>query len=429
MLLRGGMVATFSPVGLERADLRLDDGKVAERGPDLDPRDGEEVVDASRCLITPGLVCAHTHFYSALARGMPPPDVSPTNFLEILERVWWRLDRALDPDLVRLSAEAGAIDALSSGVTTVIDHHASPRAIEGSLTAVADALSVVGLRGVLAYEVTDRNGLDDARAGIEEHRRFAPRVSDRLGLLVGAHASFTLSDGSLEGVVEAARDLGTGLHIHVAEDLADVEDARKRGFRDPVERLFRAGALGAKTVLAHGVHLGEGAMEEIAAGGSWIVVNPRSNMNNAVGTAPFSIHPERHALGTDGIGADMLEEVRALFFRASDSGQGLSPDAALGYLGGSQRLAGEILGPDLHSLQPGATADVAVFMYDPPTVLEAANLAAHVVFGLRTAALRRVVVAGETVWRDGACTRVHEAESAGRFREGAARLWGRMAGR
>jgi len=428
LLVRGGLVATFAPERVERADLRIRDGLVRERAATLAAEPGETVLDASGCLITPGLVCAHTHLYSALARGMPPPAAAPANFVEILERVWWRLDRALDPGSIRVSARVGGLDALACGVTTVVDHHASPSAIPGSLALVGDELGALGLRSVLAYEITDRNGPDGARAGLEEHRAALAGTSATRAVLVGAHASFTLSDGTLFDAAALAAEHGTGLHIHVAEDRADVDDAVRRGFRDPVDRLARAGALGPRTVLAHGVHLGPAAFAEIRDAGSWVVVNPRSNANNAVGTAPFALHPGVNAaLGTDGIGADMLEELRALYLAAQATRAGMGPREALGYLAAGHRMAGALLGVDLGGLGPGSAGDLVVFDYDPPTPLTAENLAAHVVFGLRTAQLRDVVAGGRILVRGGAATGVDAAEVQAKGREQAARLWRRMA--
>jgi len=427
VLVRGGVVAGFSPPAALRADLRIRDGEVVERGPDLPPVEGETLLDASGCLVTPGLVCAHTHLYSTLARGMPPPERAPGNFLEILERIWWRLDRALDGELVSLSARAGLLDALACGVTTIIDHHASPEAIHGSLARIGAETERAGVRAVLAYEVTDRNGRDGARAGIEEHRAaLKAGQSETLGILVGAHASFTLSDETLGAAIELAREHGSGLHIHVAEDVADVEDAVERGFRDPVERLASLGGLGANTVLAHGVHLGEAAYKTIRDAGAWIVANPRSNMNNAVGTGPFALHPATRALGTDGIGADLLAELRALYWKSTETGAGISPEGALGYLAGGQRLAGRLLGVDLESLTVGAAADLVVFDYPSPTPVTAANFASHCVFGLDSRHVRDVLVAGRPVVLGRRLLTLDRGRILSEARAGARRLWERM---
>ncbi|MEO7554977.1 MAG: amidohydrolase family protein, partial [Acidimicrobiales bacterium] len=211
---------------------------------------------------THGLVCGHHHLYSSLARGMPAPDRPPVGFLEILEAIWWRLDRALDLDLVRASARLGALEALESGTTAIVDHHSSPNAIEGSLDVIAEACAEVGVRVACCYETTDRNGLDGAKAGLAENERFL-RAGGRG--YVGAHAAFTLSDETLEAVAGLAADLGVGVHVHVAEDVSDAG----------------AGARWAphandSWLLAHGVHL-----DRVLPG--TVAHNPRSNLNNAVG--------------------------------------------------------------------------------------------------------------------------------------------------
>ncbi len=247
---------------------------------------------------TPGLVCAHHHLYSALARGVPAPAREPQSFIDILELVWWRLDRALDLEMIRWSAMLGALEALESGTTAIVDHHSSPAAIEGSLDVIAQACAEVGVRVVCCYEVTDRNGADGAKAGLAENERFL-RGGGRG--FVGAHACFTLSDETLDAVCGLAADLDVGVHVHVAEDLVDWQAG---------ERLN--GRTGDNWLLAHGVHLHQSLL-------GTVVHNPRSNLNNAVGYGRPVRFP-RVALGTDGIGADMLDEFRLAYaLRATTS--------------------------------------------------------------------------------------------------------------
>jgi len=240
---------------------------------------------------TPGLVCAHHHLYSALARGMPAPAQTPANFPEILDRVWWRVDRALDHDMIGAAARLGALEALEAGTTAIIDHHASPNAIDGSLDVIADACAEVGVRVACCYEVTDRNGADGAKAGLAENERFL-RAGGRG--YVGAHACFTLSDETLDAVCGLADDLDVGVHIHVAEDPVDSGAAERLATR-----------ANERWLLAHCVHLAEPLP-------GTVVHNPRSNLNNAVGYGRPVRFP-RVALGTDGIGADMLEEFRLAY--------------------------------------------------------------------------------------------------------------------
>jgi putative selenium metabolism protein SsnA len=426
MILRDGIVATLDPQDVERTDLRIEGDRIASRGPALAPGPGEEVLSLDGALVLPGLVNAHTHLYSALARGMPGPTDPPQSFVEILERVWWRLDRALDEESVRLSGLVGAIEAARSGTTTIFDHHASPSCIRGSLATLRRAVEDVGLRSVLCYETTDRNGLDGRDAGIAESRAFLAGGPTPLTRgMVGAHASFTLSDDSLDRLAGAVREAGSSLHIHVAEDRADVEDCRKRGASGVVERLRRHGLLGEATLLVHGVRLTEAELREAQDAGAWLVHCPRSNLNNAVGYAPTAAF-RRAALGTDGLDQDMLAEARVAFLKMREAGRADALGAALEMLAGGHRLARAISSVPFGTLEQDAPADLVVLDYRPPTPLTAANLAGHLLFGLDRSHVRSTMVAGRFVLRDRRLTTVDEASVFARARRAAATLWTRM---
>ena len=333
---------------------------------------------------SPGLVCAHHHLYSALARGMPAPPRSPRNFVEILELVWWRLDRALDLEMIRWSARLGALEALESGTTAIIDHHSSPNAIEGSLDAIAEACAEVGVRVVCCYEVTDRNGADGAKAGLAENERFL-RAGGRG--FVGAHACFTLSDETLDAVCGLAADLGVGVHLHVAEDTVDAPAGARLA---PLAR--------DNWLLAHGVHLDR----ELPG---TVVHNPRSNLNNAVGygrPARFG----RVALGTDGIGADMLDEFRLAYALARDSDLDATPEQPWNWL-----EAGAAFVPEVHD-------DVVTWSYSP---IEPWHLAYTT--GVHPV---EVEVAGEVVLDELGPTRVDAAEIRAKAAEQSQRLFRRM---
>ncbi|MFM7044204.1 MAG: amidohydrolase family protein, partial [Ilumatobacteraceae bacterium] len=255
--------------------------------------------------VTPGLVCGHHHLYSSLARGMPAPPRQPTSFIEILEQVWWRLDAALDEEMIRWSAMLGAMEALQCGTTAIVDHHESPSCIEGSLSVIAEACAAVGVRSNLAYGVTNRHGADGARRGLDENERFL-RAGGRG--MVGVHAAFTCTDDTLHRAAGLASDLGVGVHVHVAEGFDDVAAG---------ERLE---ALAADDWhLVHCVHLDRPLRGTIAH-------NPRSNMNNSVGYARPTAWANRVVLGTDGIGADMLEEARLAYVRLREHDVLSSPD-------------------------------------------------------------------------------------------------------
>jgi cytosine/adenosine deaminase-related metal-dependent hydrolase len=303
-----------------------------------------------------GFVNAHTHLYSGLVPlGMPPPALAPASFIEILERVWWRLDRALDHDTLRAAARLYVAEALLKGTSTLVDHHESPQCIEGSLDVVADACAELGARAVVCYGATERNGGErEARRGLAECRRFI--LSNRrppVRGMVGLHASFTVSDDTIRQAGDLCRDLGTALHVHVAEDLADVDDARRRGYRGPVERLYELGALVPGSILAHGVHAGLEAVQLAADAGCWFVQNPRSNAHNRVGYPKHLAVTTHVALGTDGFPADMLAELDGL--REEGRRAGEDETVLEGRLSAGHRLAEAIFGPGASDAAAGST--------------------------------------------------------------------------
>lgn len=418
------VVVALDPPEVVTTDVVLAGDRVAAVGP---APAGATRRDCTGTLILPGNVCAHHHLYSALSRGMPYHLAPPVTFTQILQRVWWRLDRALDEQAIRASALRGGLDALRAGTTTIIDHHASPHAIDGSLDIIADALAEVGVRSVLCYEVTDRDGLERAAAGIAENRRFLARSYALARGMVGAHASFTLSDDTLAALVAAARHGGVGVHIHVAEDAADQVDAEARWGRRVVERLEDAGVLTDRALLAHCVHVDPTEVQLIAGEGATVVCNPRSNMNNSVGHSPFNQIIDGIALGTDGIGGDLFAESQAGYFRAREADAGTPGYWPLARLTGGTRLAGRIhCEPDLGTIRPGAPADLVVLEYPTPTPVTSDNLAGHWAFGLAAAQVRDVYVAGERVVEDRRSTRLDEGEVAAEGRSEAERLWARM---
>ena len=336
---------------------------------------------------SPGLVCAHHHLYSSLARGMPAPPHTPTDFRSVLEQVWWRLDTALDAEMIRWSAMLGALEALESGCTAIIDHHESPSCIEGSLDLIASACAEVGVRVSCSYGVTDRHGPDGARIGLAENERF---LRDGGRGLVGIHAAFTCSDDTLQAAAELAEDLGVGVHIHVAEGLDDI---------DAPTRL--AGLTNDLWLLVHGVHL----PDDHGLSGT-IVHNPRSNMNNAVGYARPTRFTNPVALGTDGIGAAMLDEFRVAFARLRESDITASPEDAWRWLETNRRLFPEV------------ADDVVTWSYssfDPWHLAYTTDIRAV-----------DVTIDGDRVLADGQPTKVDADEIRARADEQAQRLFARL---
>ncbi len=400
-LLKNSSVVSLFPVSLEMVDLRINGGNIEERGAALLPQPGEKVIDLKGKIVLPGLVNAHTHLYSSLSRGMPVPKTPPKNFLEILKKVWWKLDRALDEETIYYSALVGAIEAVQNGTTTIIDHHASPNAINGSLDIIKEAMSKVGLRGVLCYEVTDRGGKKRRNEGIAENDRFIAANSSNASFrgLVGAHASFTMSDESLTLCGEVASAHRTGVHIHVAEDLCDVSEARKKYHCSIIDRLTRAKILTNRSILAHCIHLSQRDYSRLNKTRTWLAHNPRSNMNNMVGYAPVHQFKNRGMIGTDGFPSDMIEEAKIAFFKRRDSQQKPKVDFSR-LISGGQQCVSEIFGVQIGTLAKNSAADLIVSDYSAPTQITAENLIGHYLFGMRSANVESVMVGGKWVVKD-----------------------------
>lgn len=427
LYLANATLAELSPPRLTQSHLAIDGGLIQWVGTEL-PSGAPDVVDCSGRLVIPGNVCAHTHLYSALARGMPAPPRPPRNFPEILEYVWWRLDRALDESGVKCSALIGALDAARAGTTTLVDHHASPGFIDGSLDVLADGIEDVGLRAIVCYEVTDRNGPDGRDAGLRENERFlASNKRQTVRGMVGAHASFTLEDETLDRLAELARAVGAGVHIHVAEDTVDEEDSLRRCGQRTAYRLAGAGILGDRSIAAHGVHLDDGELETVLARGSWLVHNCRSNLNNRVGRAPVDRFGDRSALGTDGIDEDMFAESRSAYFRAREDSLETSAGEYIDLLGRGGSLVSSFFPYPVGRLEVGAAADLVVLHYDPPTPLTVDNLAWHWMFALTAGHVESVMVAGRWVLQKGEICNVDEEKVRAEARGEAQRLWQRMA--
>ncbi len=416
-----------------RGSLSVVEGRVRFGGDSRRLGHGVRRIDGKGLVVLPGWVNGHTHLYSALARGLLTGGAPPVSFLEILEGLWWKLDRALERDAVRLSGLVGSLEALHSGCTLLFDHHSSPTCIEGSLDLLAEAALKVGLRGSFCYEVSDRDGPAAAEAGIAENLRFAEASSKdtRLLPMFGLHASFTLSDRTLHRCVEAAADAGVGCQIHAAEDQADQEDCTEKHGCRVVERLERAGVLGRRALLAHGVHLAPRELDLLARSGTVLVHNPRSNMNNGVGAAVLKRLGERGVavcLGTDGMSGHVGEElvVGGLLQRhqraRSYAGYGEIMEAIWA---GNHELARRVV-PEWRGLAEGAEADLVLLRYDSPTPLESYNVVGHLMFGLAAAPVHSVLVGGKLVLDEGVATGVNEREIRAEARETAARLWSRI---
>ena len=361
-------------------------------------------------------------------------DIAPSkDFAQQLRHLWWRLDRAIDLPILEASALAGCADAAMCGVTSLVDHHAGPEAIDGSLSVIRQAYERIGLRGLLCYETTDRNGLEGARAGVGENLRFAreidaQRASGSRPLVdgaIGAHAGFTVGEETLEALADAVRSSGRGLHIHAGEDRYDAVDSRHRFGADLASRLDTAACLGPKTIIGHGVWLTQSEVDILNARGCFLAHNARSNMNNAVGYNALLTRFDNVVLGTDGMSADMLEEFRFACFRHRESGGPWWPGDFLRCLDRGNRLMERYSGMAFGRVIAGAVADLVLWDYEPPTPLVGGNIAGHLAFGLGSRSVRSVMVDGALVVEDRVPS--FDAEAIGaQARSEAKRLWQRM---
>lgn len=415
------------------------DGVIVAVGPTAELQasyPGAKFIDARDRVIMPGLINAHTHLYSAFARGMALKDDAPGNFTQILDRLWWRLDKALTLDDVYWSAMVGMIASIRNGVTTIFDHHASPGAVPGSLNRIAEAARQTGLRSCLCYEVSDRDGAEVAHRGIEENRAFLRYCKDagddRLRGLFGMHASFTLSDRTLDECGQVGADLDAGFHVHTAEAASDAESCRREHGISIVQRWIYFGILKATTLLAHCVHIDDHDIDALRASRTNVIHNPQSNMGNAVGCAPVLEMMQRGVhvgLGTDGYTADMFESMKAAGLlqkdRAGDSRVAWAEPPQMLFRENA-RIATECFGSPIGKLIPGAQADIILVNYDPPTPMNAANLNGHIHFGFTGGAVETVLIGGEIVMESRQLLNLDEHEVMAKSRAAAAEMWKRF---
>jgi putative selenium metabolism protein SsnA len=424
---------------LDNGCVAICDGLIAAVGPTAQlqaahPR--AKFIDARGRVIMPGLINAHTHLYSTFARGMALKDDAPGNFSEILERLWWRLDKALTLDDVYWSAMVGMIACIRNGVTTIFDHHASPGAVPSSLFRIAKAARQTGLRSCLCYEVSDRDGAEITSQGIEENRTFLQHCKDagddRLRGLFGMHASFTLSDETLDQCGQVAAELGAGFHVHTAEAASDAESCRREYDMSIVQRWNYFGVLKTATLLAHCIHVDHHDIDELSSSRTNVIHNPQSNMGNGVGCAPVlemlgrGVHV---GLGTDGYTPDMFESMKAANLlqkhHAGDPRVAWAEPPQMLFHENAQ-IATECFGRPVGKLIPGAHADMILVNYDPPTPMSAANLNGHIHFGFTGGAVETVLIGGQMVMDSRRLLAIDEQEVMAKSRAAAVEMWKRF---
>jgi putative selenium metabolism protein SsnA len=428
---------------LDDQALVLADGLIADLGSSSDllkKYPHEERLDANGQYVMPGNICAHTHFYGAFARGMAIPGKAPKDFPDILRKLWWPLDQSLTLEDVRYSTLVCLVDAIKHGTTTLIDHHASPNAIDGSLDVIGEVVDESGLRAVLCYEVTDRGGEEKAQAGIGENVRFLEHLKrenmaeGRLAATFGLHASLTLSDATLESCKAAAPE-GVGFHIHVAEHEADEYDSLEKSNLRVVDRLQKFGILGEQTIVAHTVHVDAREVELLKDTGTWVTHQPRSNMNNAVGAANVDSLIRmgvKLGLGNDGFSNAMWEEWKTAYLLqklANRDPRRLPGDVLVEMAVYNNRDLSHLFFPDalLGVIEKGASADLILVDYHPTTPLSAGNLPWHILFGFHESMITATIVAGKLLMRDRVLLTLDEEQITAKSRELVKDVWKRYA--
>ena len=378
---------------------------------------GDQVLDCTGKLVTKSFGCGHHHIYSALARGMPAPEKIPTNFQETLQYIWWRLDRLLDLDMIRASALVTALYCLKNGVTFIIDHHASPFAIDGTLETIADAFNEVGLSHLLCYEMSDRDGDIPKEKGIEETQRYLEAGNQGH---VGLHASFTVGDDLLKRAVAMAEKYDAGLHVHVAEDPIDQETCLREHGKQVVKRYAEAGVLELKkSILSHCIHLDEEEIALVRDSGVWVAQNTESNLNNNVGVTDYSLLGSNIILGTDGMHSDMLRSAKAAFL----TGQ---PSEGIDMAGIYQRFRNFHHYIQTNGFSGDGDNNLVILDYDAPTEMTRENFLGHFIYGLEAKHVESVISSGRLVVHERRLTTVDEEQILKFAREMGHKLWDKM---
>ena len=441
ILLANGKVITRDPEGigyLPDGGVVTDGGKIVEVGTTADLKakyPQAEFVDARGGVIMPGLINAHTHIYSALARGLSIDGYNPTSFYEVLDGQWWYIDRNLDLEATKASAQALVIDSIKQGVTTIFDHHASFCEVPGSLMRIAEVTREFGMRACLCYEVSDRDGEEKCRQAIQENADFIAECEKEqnpmLAAMFGGHALFTLSDKTFDRMVEANNGR-TGYHIHVSEGMNDVYDSLQNYGRRPVQRLQDHGILGPKTILGHCIHVNTAEMEIIRETDTMVVNNPESNMGNAVGISPV-LQLYRHGIllgmGTDAYTNDMLESLKVAL--CSQRHNACLPNVGWCEVTdmlfkNNAKIGARYFETPLGVLKPGAAADIIVMDYKPFTPFSDENIDGHMIFGMTGRQCQTTIANGRVLMLDRELVGVDEEVENAHILEAAKKLWGEL---
>lgn len=436
LLITNGHLVTLDETNrfIENGSVYIENQQIIEVGDTSSvKRTADRTIDARGSVVMPGLINTHHHLYSTFARGFTPPGSPAENFEEILSKLWWKLDSALDAEDVYYSALLALIDAVRAGCTTIIDHHASPACVDGSLDQLEKAFKEVGLSGCLSYEVSDRNREGE---GIEENERWIRKCrgsgDGQMSALFGMHALMTLGTKTLQRCAEIGQELDTGFHVHTAEDKVDTKRAMTRYNRRIMERFQDFEIPGERTVFVHGSYLEPQDMEILHDTGSVLVINPESNMNNGLKVAPaldLLKHGVTVGLGTDGMSGHLVSQARAMYLHERTQQR----DPTIGFaeacrilLENNRNIANRVFKEPRGALEPGQLADIIIPEYVPFTPLDAGTFYGHLLFGLGFAPLRTTIARGKVVMDEGQILHLDEHAIRARCSERARRIWDRI---
>lgn len=393
-------------------------------------------IDAKGRLIMPGFINTHMHYYSTFARGMANDSPPATKFSEILKGLWWRLDKVLTLEDVYYSALVPMIDQIKNGVTTVFDHHASPYAVRGSLFKIAEAAELMGIRSNLCYETSDRDGEDIANEGIAENVDFIKycnsKDDDMIKGMFGLHASMTISDKTLDKCLDAINSLNTGFHVHTAEGIEDLEDAKSEYGKGVIERWYDSGVLSEKSIAVHCIHISEREMDMIKEKNAIVVHNPESNMGNAVGASPILEMAKKNillGLGTDGYTADMMESYKVgniIHKHVKGDSKVAWGEIPTMLFENNKKITERFIKGQVGILKKDALADIIIVDYNPPTPITADNINSHLLFGINGRHVDTTIINGRIIMENRKLSNIDEEKIMTRSRELASEVWKRF---
>ena len=418
ILLKNATFIDWQTLDFKQTDILVEegvDGKITLYPAGFQNPQGIEKIDCTGKIVTKSFAVGHHHVYSALARGMGAPKKNPENFYEILKYIWWTLDKSLDKEMIEASALSTAIACAKAGSAFVVDHHASPNYIEGSLEIIANAFERVGVSHLLCYEITDRDGLDKAEKGLSESENYIKNHQ----ALIGLHASFTVGNDTMKKAADLMHKYNSGFHIHVAEDRYDQDHSLINYGKRVAERLNEYDVLNSKTILGHCLHLSENEKNIIRNSDAWVVQNTESNLNNNVGYFNAEGLGDNLLLGTDGMHSDMLRSAQQSFF----VGQGFD---IIDYFDVYQRFRNIHRYLAKNNFTGDGENNLVVLDYQSPTPVNKDNFLGHFVFGFNASQVLHVISDGKLIVKDRVVKNINEQEVMNFAQEQAVRLWERM---